>query len=409
MSGRISDSLNANTNNEPDISYYNLVESYISSTREMLNGFMTFERGLVRILNNRIIFRNVTLAAAPAPDPAPVPVPAPASVPHALASVPHAPASVPHAPAPVPALAPVPAPAPALHAPLSQERPITATFVRYRLPLPSVASRAERSISTPTPNLSVSLSSSPPQSPPPPPPPPPHTQSLSPILPINSRINRSYDWLDFIETTNTNHRQLERDETINSNYFQRLLQLPLRPLQPLQPLQPLSVRPIVQREQRAEPFMQRTFQQQRPQPPPLQREEQREQRAQTFFLHEQQQQQQQQPDQNEGDPNYVSYDTIQIATKLIPFCTIHNPKNEICPISQIHFEEIDCIMQINHCKHNFNPYSLFRWLDSNSTCPMCRYNLNSYSNDYNDDEIRIGNHYNRSEMASESESESEFD
>jgi hypothetical protein len=157
---------------------------------------------------------------------------------------------------------------------------------------------------------------------------------------------------------------------------------------------------MVQREQRAEPFMQRTFQQQRQPPPPLQREEQR---AQTFFLHEQQ------PHENE-DPNYVSYDTIQIATKLIPFCTIHDPKNEICPISQIHFEEIDCIMQIKHCKHNFNPYSLFRWLDSNSTCPMCRYNLNSYSNDHDDnDEIRIGNHYNRSEMESESDSQSEYD
>ena len=306
-----------------------------------------------------------------------------------------------------------------MSAPLPQERPITATFVRYRLPLPSVTSRAERGISTP--NLSVSLSSSPPQSPPPPPPPPPHTQSLSPILPISSRINRSYDWLDFIETTNINHRELERDETTNSNYFQRLLQLSLRPLQPLQPLEPLQplqplqeqrpqllirpqpVRPpIMQREQRAEPFMQRTFQQR--QPPPLQREEQR---AQPFFLH--QQPQPPPPHQNEDDPNYVSYDTIQNATKLIPFCTIHNPKNEICPISQIHFEEIDCIMQINHCKHNFNPYSLFRWLDSNSTCPMCRYNLNSYSNDHDDnEEIRIINHH-RSEMESESESESEFD
>ena len=71
MSGRISDSLNTNTNNEPDTSYYNLVESYISSTREILNGFMTFERGLVRILNNRIIFRNVASAAAPAPTPTP--------------------------------------------------------------------------------------------------------------------------------------------------------------------------------------------------------------------------------------------------------------------------------------------------------------------------------------------------
>jgi hypothetical protein len=65
-------------------------------------------------------------------------------------------------------------------------------------------------------------------------------------------------------------------------------------------------------------------------------------------------------------------------------------------------------MQIKYCKHNFNPYSLFRWLDSNSTCPMCRYNLNFYSNN---EEIRIVNHHHHlSEMLeSESESELEFD
>jgi hypothetical protein len=124
-------------------------------------------------------------------------------------------------------------------------------------------------------------------------------------------------------------------------------------------------------------------------------------RAEPFFFHQPQQQPQR---QSEGHPNYVSYDTIQNATKLIPFCTISNPQNEICPISQIHFEDIDCIMQINHCKHNFNPYSLFRWLDSNSTCPMCRYNLNLYSNDDNDNHYR----HHDSEML-ESESESEFD
>ena len=335
MSGRNSDSLNANTNNEPDMIYYNLVESYISSTREMLNGFMTFERGLVRILNNRIIFRNLPPAPAPVPAPAPAPVP--------VAEL------------------------------LPQTQPVTATFVRYRLPLPSVTSRAARGIST-TPNLSASLTSSPPHSPPPPP--PPQTQSISPIFPIGSRINRSYDWLNFVETTNINNQQLNRDETTNTNYFQRLLQRQIRPPLPLQQRPPLQ-------EHRAPPFMQREEQRAPQEQPP--------------------------PHENEGDPNYVSYDTIQIATKLIPFCTIDNPQNEICPISQIQFKEIDCIMQINHCKHNFNPYSLFRWLDSSSTCPMCRYNLNSYSNDqdgHNDgDEIRIVNHYHRSEMASESESE----
>ena len=351
MSGRISDTLNANINNEPDRIYYNLVESYISSTREILNGFMTFERGLVRILNNRIIFRNLpptsSLSAFSAPEPSAAPLVPPAP-----------PAPVP--PAPVsPAPAPPASPAPSISL-LSQ--PITATFVRYRLPLPSLESRATRGVSTPNNNLSVSLSSSPPHSPPPPP--PPQTQSISPILPTSSRINRSYDWLDFIETTNNN-------DATNLNYFQRVAQRP-RPLRPLPPMQ--EQRPLLQR---AEPF----------------------------FFHQPQQPQR----QSEGHPNYVSYDTIQNATKLIPFCTISNPQNEICPISQIHFEDIDCIMQINHCKHNFNPYSLFRWLDSNSTCPMCRYNLNLYSNDDNDNDNNH-NHYRHhdSEML-ESESESEFD
>ena len=91
-----------------------------------------------------------------------------------------------------------------------------------------------------------------------------------------------------------------------------------------------------------------------------------------------------------------------MATKLIPFCTIVDPKNETCPISQIQFEDIDCVMQINYCKHNFNPYSLFRWLDSNSTCPMCRYNLNAYSND----EFRPRRHNQPDPEISESESES---
>jgi hypothetical protein len=137
-----------------------------------------------------------------------------------------------------------------------------------------------------------------------------------------------------------------------------------------------------------------------------------------------------QQQQIESDLNHVSYDTIQNATKLIPFCTIIDPKNEICPISQIQFEEIDCIMQIKYCKHNFNPYSLFRWLDSNSTCPMCRYNLNLYSNNNNNNnnnanaridivsrehhldivnrEHHNPRHHSNYEM-SESESESEFD
>ena len=340
MNGRILDS----SNNDPDLIYYDLVESYMSSTREILNGFMTFERGLIRILNNRIIFRHL----APAPvAPTPVVASEPAS----------APASAPASPA---ALAPVPAPARIVTPiPAAPTGPLTATFVRYRLPLPSVTTRATRGIATP--NLSVSLSSSPPHSPPPPPP----LQSLSPIYPINSRIN-SYEWLNFIETNNINN--------INSLN---------------------SINSLNGRDANLSDFQQRVQQQQRVQ------EQQRV-----------QQEQRVQQQQIESDLNHVSYDTIQNATKLIPFCTIIDPKNEICPISQIQFEEIDCIMQIKYCKHNFNPYSLFRWLDSNSTCPMCRYNLNLYSNNNNNNNAnaRIDNHQHHSDYEmSESESESEFD
>ena len=72
----------------------------------------------------------------------------------------------------------------------------------------------------------------------------------------------------------------------------------------------------------------------------------------------------------------LSYDVIQQQTKIIPYCTINNPLNDICPISQVPFDLIDSVMQINICKHNFNPYSLIRWFDTHSTCPMCRRQIN---------------------------------
>jgi hypothetical protein len=72
----------------------------------------------------------------------------------------------------------------------------------------------------------------------------------------------------------------------------------------------------------------------------------------------------------------LSYDVIQQQTKIIPYCTITRPLNDTCPISQVQFELIDSVMQINICKHNFNPYSLLRWFDDHSTCPMCRQQIN---------------------------------
>jgi hypothetical protein len=102
----------------------------------------------------------------------------------------------------------------------------------------------------------------------------------------------------------------------------------------------------------------------------------------------------------------LSYDVIQQQTKIIPYCTITRPLNDICPISQVQFDLIDSVMQINTCKHNFNPYSLLRWFDSNSTCPMCRQqinvNLEHDDNDDNDDEQTIDMYDNGLPYRSES-------
>jgi hypothetical protein len=117
----------------------------------------------------------------------------------------------------------------------------------------------------------------------------------------------------------------------------------------------------------------------------------------------------------------LSYDVIQQQTKIIPYCTINNPLNDICPISQVPFDLIDSVMQINSCKHNFNPYSLIRWFDTHSTCPMCRQQINvdvdvenedydeqtihMYNNDGNEEPYRSElNRYNENNYNFDSES-----
>ena len=113
----------------------------------------------------------------------------------------------------------------------------------------------------------------------------------------------------------------------------------------------------------------------------------------------------------QGQGRSLSYDVIQQQTKIIPYCTISNPLNDICPISQIPFDLIDSVMQINICKHNFNPYSLIRWFDTNSTCPMCRQqiNINVENFDADGDHYDDGNNNGRGEEPYRSELNQRYD
>ena len=41
--------------NSTEEAYLTLVNSYINATRDILNGYMTFENGLTRTINNRVL------------------------------------------------------------------------------------------------------------------------------------------------------------------------------------------------------------------------------------------------------------------------------------------------------------------------------------------------------------------
>jgi hypothetical protein len=93
--------------------------------------------------------------------------------------------------------------------------------------------------------------------------------------------------------------------------------------------------------------------------------------------------------QPEDESSMLSYDAIHRHTRIVPFYYINNPINTTCPITQKHFAINECIMQIKHCQHIFKPNSLYRWFSSHSTCPLCRYNLNTAVEDEVEREVEV--------------------
>ena len=46
--------------------------------------------------------------------------------------------------------------------------------------------------------------------------------------------------------------------------------------------------------------------------------------------------------------------------------------NTTCPISHLEFENGDVLCELVHCHHVFKYSEIMRWLDIDSTCPVCR-------------------------------------
>ena len=71
---------------------------------------------------------------------------------------------------------------------------------------------------------------------------------------------------------------------------------------------------------------------------------------------------------------------INNATELITFN--ENMTHNICPITQSHFQENETIRRIKHCGHCFTNEELNRWFLRSVFCPVCRYDIREYSQNF---------------------------
>lgn len=386
-------SLNLNSSEE---AYLNLVNSYITATRDILNGYITFETGITRIINNQV-FRNFIRPSPSSTQPNettttttttnattsatatretevnaqlnPV-IETPVSFIRREMQIPNAPPRLPSrfrsSPLPSnssPPLSPIQIPTPVRLTsrldtpPISQTSqstqnanastpgptpPFASSFVRYRLPVPIGPPRRVPSTNVNTnasTNVNINVRVPIDEVPSPP----------SPPLP-------SQTWQQL--------RQQRQDQQRHEQ------QAELNSLSPIRPVEPTPLPPVPAPLTTATRLMLNLLD-----TPRL---------NDSLVYYTQIIDRELLRNQNGS----MSYDTIQQQTKIIPYCTIVNPLNDICPISQVHFDIIDSVMQINICKHIFNPYSLLRWFDSHSTCPMCRQEINvdiDRENEYDDE------------------------
>ena len=73
---------------------------------------------------------------------------------------------------------------------------------------------------------------------------------------------------------------------------------------------------------------------------------------------------------------------IQNATRTFDFLTDMSNINMSCPITLEDFQENETICQIKHCRHVFKDSALKSWFEQNVRCPVCRYDIRDYPNEF---------------------------
>ena len=76
---------------------------------------------------------------------------------------------------------------------------------------------------------------------------------------------------------------------------------------------------------------------------------------------------------------YPTQMQIENATRRVRFSDIARPINLSCPISLEEFNDSDTVTVIRYCGHIFNSENLSNWFRTNCRCPVCRYDIRTYS------------------------------
>jgi hypothetical protein len=74
---------------------------------------------------------------------------------------------------------------------------------------------------------------------------------------------------------------------------------------------------------------------------------------------------------------------INRKTRIIQYDSSMNETR--CPISHADFEENEDVCQIIRCGHFFKKDSILRWFETNTQCPVCRYDLRENVTEYRSD------------------------
>ena len=79
--------------------------------------------------------------------------------------------------------------------------------------------------------------------------------------------------------------------------------------------------------------------------------------------------------------DFPSYQQIENSTISIKFKDVSNNSNDFCPITQESFLPDDNIIKILKCNHIFKRDALLNWFNTNSNCPICRFDIRNHISD----------------------------